>query len=158
MKERFKRPQQSIITGIIKLLALFAVITIISVVAASLKAMFSAWIEYVAFTLFALLCFIVLLRLLTEYSYTVNDGRLIVEKYIFSRPVRLLNIKLSEISYIGRYLPRSFAGKRLIATYKKSGVVFIIYGSVGNKRCAIISPSKKMLDHITAGKELLYDE
>jgi hypothetical protein len=161
MKERLKRPQLSIITGILKILALFAALIIISVVAASVKATgFSEYYEYIAFALFAVMCFIVITRLLTEYSYTVDGGYLIVEKYVFSQPKCLLRMKLSEISYIGRYLPRAFVGKRLNATYKKSGVVFIVYGSGDNRRCATLSPSKKMLDLITAGKssEELHDK
>jgi hypothetical protein len=154
MKERLKRPQLSIITGIIKLIALFAAITIVSVVASSFNTMYySVYIEYAAFGLFAVLCFLVITRLLTEYSYSAVEDRFVIEKHIFSRPRLLACVKFSDISYIGRYLPRNFTGRKLTATYKKNGVVFIIYFNGGVKKCAILSPSKKMLDLITAGKE-----
>jgi hypothetical protein len=154
MKERLKRPQLYIITGIIKLIVLFAVITIVSVVASSFNnPYYSVFIEYAAFVLFAVLCFLVITRLLTEYSYSVAEDRFIIEKYIFSRPRLLMCVKFSDVSYIGRYLPRNFTGRKLTATYKKNGVVFIVYGSGGIKKCAILSPSKRMLDLITTGKE-----
>lgn len=156
MNERIKRPPLSIITGIIKLLAFFAGLIIVTVAASSLMGRdLPDWVKYFVYLVFAALSATVILRLMTEYGYTVKGNRLIIERYIFKQPKRIAAISLSDISYIGRYLPRSYSGRIIKATYKsgKTGVIYLIYNFGEKSRCVIISPSKKMFDVLTSGRE-----
>ncbi len=147
MKERLKRTQLSLITGILSIVGLFAAIIltvmIVSVLADLLKA---AYFEFIEYALFIVLCILIIRKWIVEYEYCVIDDSFTTDRYIGKTPKRILSVSLSDISYIGKNIPRNCTGKPQRLTFKsrRRDVIYIVYGK--DKRCAYLSPSKKMLD------------
>ena len=151
MKERLRHAQLSTIAGILMVIGLFAGILIIAmilyVVADALNITFMEYIEY---ALFILIGIWIVKRWLTEYEYIVTNNELHADRYIGKRSKRLFSADLADITYIGKDLPKDFEGNKQRLTYKpkRSGIVYILYETGGETKCAYFSPSEKMLQYI----------
>lgn len=149
MRERLRRRQLSMFVGIITIIALLICIIIIAAALYVLAdALNAAFIEYFQYALFIIIGILIIQKWITEYEYSIVDGELFVDRYLGKNPKRLFEIKLSRITYIGKTLPESYNGKKQRLTYKskRSGVVYIIYKSGEDKKCAYFSPSDRMIE------------
>ena len=150
MRERLKRTQLSLITGILSIVGLFAVIILTVVIISALADLLqAAYIEYIEYALFIVLCIIIIRKWIVEYEYSVTDANFTTDRYIGKTPKRLLRVSLSDISYIGKNKPQDYTGRPQSLTFKskRRGVIYIVCGK--DKRCLYLSPSKKMLDMLT---------
>ena len=152
MKERLRRRQLPAFVGILTIIGLFAAILILHLLMRYLGYVFNTPImEYVEYAVFILIGILIIRNWITEYEYAVIDDALYVDRYLGKRPRRLFEVGLADIGYIGERLPDDFKGKKQRLTFKPKGraLVYIIYqNNAGNEKCAVISPSKDMLDLI----------
>ena len=151
MKERFRRKQLSALKGILTIIALFVCIFILNMVMEYLGYVLDvSFMEYIEYALFILIGIVIIRNWITEYEYAVIDDTFYVDRYIGKRPRRLFDIKLFDITYIGAQPPQDLKCQKQRLTYqpKRKGVVYIVYQSGGQEKCAYFSPSQKLLDKI----------
>lgn len=156
MKETLKRTQFSAIVGILTIVGLFAGIVVLAAIMYVLANAFGiSFMEYIEYALFIFIGVLIIQKWITEYEYAVVDDEFFVDRYLGKHPKRLFGIKLKSITYMGKQLPKDYSGKKQRLTYKskRSGVVYIIYQSNGEKKCAYFSPSQKLLDIMGARRK-----
>jgi len=153
MRERLKRRELSTITGILIIIGLFAGIVFITGLMNFIAyALNFHYIEYIEYVLFIIIGIIIIRKWITEYEYILVDEKIFADRYLGKNPKRLFEIKLCSITYIGKTLPADYKGKKQRLTYKakRSGVVYIIYKSGGDKKCVYFSPTSQMADLLQA--------
>lgn len=152
MRERLKRKELSAPMGILLIVLLLAVMVILSAAIFVIADCFNIGgiLDYAKYLLFIVLGIIIIRKWITEYEYALVDNELFIDRYIGKRPRRLLLLKLSHITYIGKRVPDDYSGKihRLTYKSKRSDVTFIVYIEKDQKKCAYFSPSDSMLSKI----------
>jgi len=153
MKERYKRRQLSTGVGILVTIGLVAAILFLHMLITAINTVLDiSFMEYIEYVLFILAGIAIVRKWITEYEYVVVDDELFVERYIGTRNRRIFEVKLGQIIYIGDTLPSDYKGKKQRLTFatRRRGVTYIVFIKDDDKKCAMFSPSEKMIELIKA--------